>query len=235
MNAVLSAIKMLILGVWSLITAILGMIAVLFTFKHRSAIWVAQQIWAPVIIAVFGVRIKVKGSENVKPGQPYLIMANHSSFIDIPVLFRAIKLPHYYIAKKELKKIPFLGWYVSAAGMIWIDRSNRIKATESLMKAAALVKGGRNLVIFPEGTATRTGEMGEFKKGGFHLAFNSGATILPVRIRGTRKIWPRGNMFNLSGGTAEVIIGKGIDASQYAGRAVDELSTEVRQLIVDMT
>jgi 1-acyl-sn-glycerol-3-phosphate acyltransferase len=235
MRAILSAIKLLALSLWSIVMAVVGMLGALFTFKAKYAVLIAQKIWTPVVLLIFGTRIKVKGIENLDKKAHYVIMANHSSFIDIPVLFRSLPIQQYYVAKKELRKVPVLGWYVMASGMIFIDRSNRVKSIESLNKAAVLINNGRHVVIFPEGTATRTGEIGEFKKGGFHLAMNSKATILPIRIKGTGAIWPRGRMFNLRSGNVEVIIGKGMSYEEYSLKPVEDLALETRKIILELS
>ena len=231
MRAIVSTVKLLIFSVWSVTVCLMAMVVYLFTWTHKVPVFFAQRIWTPIVLLLFGVRLKVEGVENVKPDEHYIIMANHSSFIDIPILFKALPILQYYVAKKELKKVPFLGWFISFSGMIFIDRSNRAKATESLNKAAVLINEGRNVVIFPEGTATRTGEIGEFKKGGFHLALNSKGTILPVRIEGSRKIWPRGSMFRLSAGEVKVVINEGIAYDKYHSRSVDDLAIGVRKII----
>lgn len=234
MRIIVNGFKMFVLGVWSLSCILIAMVAYLFTWTHKSLHFLAVHLWSPLVIWWFGARISTKGIENVKEGHYYVVMANHSSFLDIPVLLTRLPIPLYFVAKKELKRVPFLGWFISMAGMIFIDRSNRAKSTESINKAAELINKGRHVVIFPEGTASRTGEIGEFKKGGFHLALNSKATILPIRIIGTGSVWPRGGAFRLKPGKVEVIVGQPIVYEDYKNKTVGELAIEVREQILNL-
>lgn len=143
----------------------------------------ARNQWAPGILWICGVRMKVYGLENLDHTQPYVFVANHQSYLDIPYLFRATPMNLYFIAKKELKKIPFLGWYMMATGMIFIDRSNRAKSIASLEKSATLVHDGKSVLLFPEGTRSKGGYLSAFKKGPFMLASKADVPIAPVGIR----------------------------------------------------
>lgn len=142
----------------------------------------ARTMWAPVILWVCGVKLKVSGLENVNVDHSYVLVSNHQSFLDIPVLFRALIINLYFVAKKELKKIPFLGWYMMATGMIFIDRSNRNKSIASLQRAAKLIQKGKSVIMFPEGTRSKDGYLADFKKGPFMLARQADVEVLPVGI-----------------------------------------------------
>ena len=194
----------------------------------------ARNYWAPVILWNFQATKKVKGLEHLDPRQPYIVMANHSSFLDIPILFRSLPFYLFFIAKKELKRLPFLGWFMMAAKMIFIDRKNRNKAKESIRQAGVLIKNGQNVVIFPEGTASRDGEIGPFKKGGFHLALQSEVPILPIRIEGTGTIWPRGKFLSLKKGEVKVIIGAPIHYEDYKDMEVGKFAESVRETIISL-
>lgn len=153
--------------------------------------WVRQQFF------LCGVKWRVEGWERLPEAirteqQPVVFMANHESLLDPPFLVNAIPIPAVYIAKKEVRWMPGIGWAVWAAGMIFIDRKNREKAILGIQKAAREIRGGKNVVIFPEGTRTRTGELGVFKKGGFNLAIDAGVPIVPLGIEGSYKVLPPG-------------------------------------------
>lgn len=171
--------------------------------------------WAPLALFIMGARLRIEGLDNIKKGQHYVIMANHTSYLDIPVLFRALPMTIHFIGKKELKKVPMLGWYMALSGMIFIDRENAKKARLSILKATKLVRQGYNVVIFPEGTTSETGKIAPFKKGGFVLAQGSQAPILPVRIKGSGIVWPSTSMMNLKSHEVVIQIGKPVPYEEY--------------------
>ena len=197
-------------------------------------IWFTQHVWGPGVIVLFGAKVKTRGLENIQKEANYLLMVNHSSFLDIPVLGKEIPIIQHYIAKKELKRIPLLGWFMHIAGMIFIDRSNNKKARESIAKAALLIAKSKSVVIFPEGTASRDGTIGKFKKGGFHLALQSKAPVLPIRIQGTGEIWPRGKILKSKRGNVMVTVGKPITYDEYGAWTISEFAENTRQTLVDM-
>ncbi|MEQ8471001.1 MAG: lysophospholipid acyltransferase family protein [Marinoscillum sp.] len=142
----------------------------------------ARSMWAPGILWICGIRMRVTGGQQLSKQDSYVFVANHQSYLDIPVLFRAITVNLYFVAKKELKKIPFLGWYMMATGMIFIDRTNRAKSVESLKRAAKLIAKGKSVIMFPEGTRSKDGFLADFKKGPFMLASQAGVDVVPVGI-----------------------------------------------------
>ena len=124
------------------------------------------------------------------PARPYVFMANHASMVDIWAMFVAIPASFRFIAKKQLANIPLFGWAMSA-GQVHLHRpQNAASARRTMALAAQRIRSGQSVVIFPEGTRTRDGRLGAFKKGGFHLAMESGADIVPVAIRGSRDVMP---------------------------------------------
>ncbi len=159
-----------------------SILLMLVTFNRRLPVAMARNQWAPGILWICGVKLKVTGLENLDTSQPYVFVANHQSYLDIPFLFNAIPINLYFIAKKEIKWIPFIGWYMMATGMIFIDRSNRIKSIASLNKSAKLVHDGKSVLLFPEGTRSRDGYLADFKKGPFKLAEKAQVPVVPVGI-----------------------------------------------------
>ncbi|MEO9531904.1 MAG: lysophospholipid acyltransferase family protein [Crocinitomicaceae bacterium] len=234
MIAIFSILKLLVLAIWSFLSIMSATLLYFLSFQKKIMLVLAKYMWAKPILLVFGARIKVTGLENIEKGQHYLIMANHTSYSDIPVLFSKMPFYIHFIAKQELRKVPFLGWYMDLAGMIFIDRQNKAKSRESIDAAGELIKAGKSVVIFPEGTTSKTGEIGPFKKGGMHLALASESLILPIRITGTRKIWPSKSFTNLRWGKVEVIIDKPIPYAAYQHADLDEFVLDLRQKIVDL-
>ena len=189
--------------------------------------------WSGWITRFAGVRIIVNNRANLDPQQPYVFMANHASTIDIWALLLAIPRRVRMIAKKELARIPFLGWVMWAGRFIFIDRQNAAAARRSIDEAGRRIRGGDSVVIFPEGTRTRDGQMGPFKKGGFHLAMEAGVPIVPIALRGTRALMPRGSL-RVKSGEVFVTVGQPIPT---AGLSIDDrpaLIERVRDAIAAM-
>jgi 1-acyl-sn-glycerol-3-phosphate acyltransferase len=138
----------------------------------------------------------------------------------------------YFVAKKELKRIPFLGWGMWAVGMIFVDRSNREKSRISLKKAGEKIKRGKSIVTFPEGTRSETTQMLPFKKGAFHLAKEGRITIVPLAISGTEKILPPGG--KIKGGRIRVKVGEPIPVETIDQLSIQELSALSRDRIREM-
>ena len=192
--------------------------------------------WCKKVVAHAGMRVEVTGRENVTPGKTFLVMSNHQSHYDVPVLFYVLGPNIRMIAKTELYKVPIFGPALREAGFIEIDRSNRARAIASLQVARGRIDQGVHVWIAPEGTRSRTGELLPFKKGGFSLALEMGAPILPVALQGTRDALPASGMRSRAGATVTVKIFPPIDATAYAapGAAAGPLKAAREALMRDV-
>ena len=152
------------------------------------------RIWSRMLLWTAGVRLKVTMHGPLDHRQPYVFMANHISTVDIWALFVALPVKVRFIAKKQLGRIPLFGWAMAAGRFIFIDRQNPLAARRSIDQAAARIRSGSSVVIFPEGTRSRDGHSVPSKKGGFHLAISAGVPIVPVGIRGAHEVMPRGSL-----------------------------------------
>jgi 1-acyl-sn-glycerol-3-phosphate acyltransferase len=185
-------ITLIVTGIDTFIMAMIAMIGGIFNPFSRFNTAVTRT-WARIILLFAGTKLIIEGSENIEKDRSYIVVSNHQSKFDIPVLIVGIKTNLRIIAKKELFKIPFLGWGMKAVGMLEIDRSNHKQSIETLKKAEKVVKEHHlSILVFPEGTRSRDGKLLPFKKGSFVLAINTGLPILPVSLSGTRKISPDG-------------------------------------------
>jgi 1-acyl-sn-glycerol-3-phosphate acyltransferase len=202
-------------------------------FNRKLPLWMARKMWAPGMLFIYGAKINTTGLAHIDRKKTYIYVANHQSFLDIPVLFYALQVNFYFVAKKELKKIPFLGWYMSAVGMIFIDRENRKKAVLSLKNASKLIEGGKNVITFPEGTRSISGEIGVFKKGTFHLAASTNVDLLPVRLENTGKIWNPVTQKTTSG-RVYVRVGEPISTSDLSLKNLDEYIEKVRNTVINL-
>ena len=195
-------------------------------------LWLAR-LWARVILGVPGVKLDVTMRTRLEPDRPYIFMPNHASMIDIWAVFAAIPSPFRFIAKKQLARIPLFGWAMAAGRFIFIDRQNPLAARRTMDEAARRIRSGQSVVIFPEGTRTRDGRLCPFKKGGFRLAIDSGAAIVPVAIRGSRALMPRGAAL-IRAGTVTVEVGEPIPTAGLAIADRDALIARVRSEIARM-
>jgi len=150
-----------------------------------------QRIWADWLLQTNGIRISVRGLENLEKGHSYILLSNHTSILDIPGIISAFPFPVRFIAKKSLAWIPIFGWNLHLSGHILIDRKRAQSALKSSKKAASLLKSGVSIIVFPEGTRSPDGQVKEFKGGTFLLAAESRAPIVPVSISGTYQMLPR--------------------------------------------
>ena len=127
-----SAIRILIVVIITVFCTILGVLMVLITRDRPKTLYADSQIWSKVILWACGVKLIVRGRENIDRNKNYIFVANHESFIDIPSVFIASPLPLFFLAKKEMAKVPVMGWFIGYIGMIFIDRGNSDRAKQSL-------------------------------------------------------------------------------------------------------
>ncbi len=179
---------------------------------------------------IVGIKLHVSGAENVPKDEPVIFIANHCSHLDIAVLCRSLPVNLHFIGKKELVWMPVVGWYMFIAGHIFIDRSNKRKAVASLKKAAQKIKNGKSVVMYPEGTRSKTGQLGPFKKGAFHLALDAGVPVVPIYIDGTYSVWPTKSN-TITPGDVVVRIGAPIASSNYTKKTVKEFMADARSAI----
>ena len=179
--------------VWTLLLQIPVTISVLLTFSGDGSAWMARKLWAPVVLWAAGVRIQADPLPPLRPGQPYIFMANHQSFFDVAAAYFAIDHPFRYVAKRSLVYVPVLGWYLLMSGHILIDRGNRRRAFHSLRRAGDKIAKGISILIFPEGTRSPDGGIRAFKKGPFLLALMAQVPIVPVAIEGSRRVLAKGS------------------------------------------
>jgi len=187
--------------------------------------------WSRRLLNEAGIHLDVKGHEHVTDSKGYIVMSNHQSSYDIPVLFQALRIPFRMVAKKELFRIPFMGSAMRAAGFIELDRHNGRSAMKTLVTLPERLHESMSIWIAPEGTRSKTGHLGPFKTGGFRMAILSGMQILPVTIDGTRQTLPAGGLTVYRGNTARVTISAPIDPASYGLERINHLIADVRDAI----
>jgi 1-acyl-sn-glycerol-3-phosphate acyltransferase len=149
--------------------------------------------WGRAFVRLGGWTVRVEGMENL-PSCGAVLVANHQSIVDIPMLLSAFPRPVRFLAKRELGEIPLFGKAMAAAGNLFIDRDDPRNAVRMLRDVGARLRDGRLVVVFPEGTRSGDGSIGEFRPGAFYLAQKSGAPVVPVYIGGGRIALPKGSL-----------------------------------------
>ena len=186
-------------------------------------------LWSRILLFLSGVTVEVKGLENILAGKPQIFASNHQGAFDILALQAFIPIQFRWVAKRSLFKIPIIGWSMSLAGYVSMDRERAGSAYKSIETAAEKVRNGICVLIFPEGTRSATGELLPFKRGGFLLAIKSGAPVVPLSIQGSTDIMRRGSLL-IRPGKIKIAIGRPIHT---AGADEKALMAAVRQAIED--
>ncbi len=188
--------------------------------------------WARAVLAAAGVRVEIEGLEKIDPSRRYVLVANHASYLDIPVMF-AVPQPLRFFAKRSLFQIPFFGWGLRASGFIPIDRKKRSRNLASFDLATTRIAKGNSIVIFPEEGRSREPQMRPFKRGAFLLALKSDLPIIPVAIAGTWDVMPS-TRFAIHPGKVVVHIGDPIETADLSVKQKDELMRDTKQRIAAM-
>ncbi|MEI6214740.1 MAG: lysophospholipid acyltransferase family protein [Desulfuromonadales bacterium] len=178
-------------------------VSTLFDSSGRVYAWHAR-LWARLALALNLVRVSVSGSEHLPDG-PVIFMSNHQSNFDILSLLAAMPRQLHWIAKKELFEIPVFGPSMKRGGYIPLDRGDGRKALQSMDEAAATIRQGKCVVLFPEGTRTTDGNLLPFKRGGFILARKAAVPVIPVTINGSGRINPA-NQIRLYSGDIRIVL-----------------------------
>jgi len=223
------------LGVWVVISAatiLFGLPAIPLALVPPRGEWFLRLArgWARLILAVSGVRVRVLHPERLSADASVVVAANHESFYDILVLLAVLPMSVRFLAKRNLFRLPFLGWSIAAAGFIPVDREARGRSVALVDAALARLQNGRSLVVFPEETRTRTGELLPFKGGAALLAIKSGLPLLPLGLSGTFRIQRRGG-FTITPSRVGLAVGEPIPVTGGGARDRAALTEELRRRV----
>ena len=213
----------------TLFTAIFTIVC--FPWKNGKAPRAVQVFWSRSVLWFLLVPIKVTGKEHVDPKQSYVFVANHQSALDVFAVYGWLPNNFKWMMKKELRKIPFVGTACAVAGHIFVDRSNPRAALQSVELVKKELVDGISTVIFPEGTRTKTGEMGRFKQGAFKIAMDLNLPVVPISLSGFYDAMPSGAFYVQPHARVQLHIGKPIDLSQFAdiNEAMEHLRNQVAE------
>nr|WP_279341458.1 lysophospholipid acyltransferase family protein [Geothrix sp. SG200] len=184
------------------------------------AFWIVAPWYIRGTAEAFGIRRELEGwdslPEDLRTGRrPGVFIGNHTSLFDPPLMISTLPCRPVFVAKRELARVPFLGWVIWLADFIFIDRRDRAAAMASLAEAAVRIRAGQAIVAFPEGTRSRDGSLLPFKKGAFALAFEAGVPVVPFAIHGGPAILPKG-AWRVKGGHYRITVGVPMESSAYA-------------------
>jgi len=220
--------RYLMVALCTVVWGTIGLVLFPIARRGRGVMFVARN-WIAWMLACCGVRVEAEGLENLS--EPVVIMSNHQSVFDIAALIHSLPLEWKFVAKKELLWVPFFGWALGAADQVIIDRSNRERSVQSLRHAADRVRGGVNVIIFPEGTRSPEAGLAEFKSGGFHLAIQAGVPVIPVSVSGSSRITPKGSL-RIERGSIRVRYGRPIATAGLVVEDRNRLKEQVRSAIL---
>ena len=211
-----SLLRVGMVGMWTVFWTMVALIIHLLSRRHAIPLAMAS-----------------RGRARVEFSDSYLFVANHTSQLDIPVLFAALPIPLRFLAKVELRRIPLVGRFISAMGMVFVDRRDGEAARRSIDELASSLANGMSLMAFPEGTRSRGGELRPFKTGAFVAAIKSGAPVVPVYIEGASSILPADSL-RVSPGRVIVTLGTPIPSRHLGMENRRELADLVRSKMMEL-
>ncbi|MFN0063254.1 MAG: lysophospholipid acyltransferase family protein [Myxococcaceae bacterium] len=233
LNTFLVPFRVTFAALWSIFWISLALLVTLLTRNPDIALVMARRLWAPGLLWVAGAKIQLEAMPALDWNAPHVFTLNHRSALDIPVAFAVLPANLRFLAKHTLGRIPFLGWYMRATRMVFVDRTSPTRAVKSLQAAGKRVREGATLLTFPEGTRARDGRVHPFKRGAFAVALEAGVPIVPVALVGTDGVLPPGS-FRAAPGTVRVRVGTPIPTQ---GRGADEreaLASEAQQRVAEL-
>ncbi len=187
--------------------------------------------WLRPLMDMAGVDFVVSGQEKIPEGEPVIYTPNHAGAFDIPAIVLTAPNSPIFMAKKELGQIPFLKSWMDAVDCVFVDRKNKQSAHSSLQQAIDAVADGRSLVIFPEGTRSKDGNLGEFRGGAMKIAMETGAKVVPVLLEGTRaRLEETGNV---TSGTVYVTYLDAIETKGLSKTDFFEMPSQIRALLLN--
>jgi len=229
----ITALKLFLIVIHTFICSIFAMIFALID-RSYTVYFKISKIFSGGVLLISGIKLDITGLENIDKSKTYVFVSNHSSQYDIVVLQKTIPNRMAMIFKKELAKIPFFGWQLAMGPYVMIDRGNYEKAMRSIEEAKEkMKKKSISIVVFAEGTRSKTGEIQPFKRGAFRLATQVGYPIIPTTVIGSNKIMPKGT-YKLRRGTIKVHFDKPIQSEGIKTRQEEiDLMNRVRDIIVN--
>ena len=195
--------------------------------SHRVA-----SLWSRLICQWNGIRVEITGAENILTNQPQIFIANHQGYYDIFALAGYLDVQLRWVSKAILFRIPFMGWAMSAARYISVKRNDRKQSYQAFLKTLEAINKGSSIVLFPEGTRSKDGSIGDFKKGSQLLAQRANVPMVPITIIGTRSIIRKGSII-IHPGPIQIIISPHVTLDAKNAKKGDEILQIIRNTICE--
>ncbi len=219
----------------SVATVLAAVIVIPVAFvANPEAGWFVPTWWSRLLLWFSGAELVLEDGEHLPLDGPAVLVSNHASHLDGPALIVALPRPIFFVAKKELARIPIFGQILVAIGTVIVDRGRSEKARRQMQRALDRVRQGRWVVVFAEGTRSRDGRVAPFKKGGFHLAIDAQVPIVPIAIRGSHTILPKGATHPRRPGTIEIVVGEPIPVEGLDKKALPTLLERTRAAVIGL-
>lgn len=220
--------------IW-LYTIILGMLSLISSlFDSSGAVQHGfARLWARMILGTIGTRISIEGLEKIDTGRAHVYVVNHTSAIDIPVLYVSLPFQFRILAKRELFRYPFMGWHLKRSGQIPVVLDNPKASIRSLQLAVTAVKNNMSLVVFPEGGRSEDGQLQAFMGGAFFAAIRAHADVIPMALVGTYETLKM-NSFHIKPRPVRLLVGDPISTAGLSTRDTEKVAERARTVIADL-
>ena len=220
--------------IW-LYTIILGTLSLISSlFDSNGAVQHGfARLWARMILGTIGTRISIEGLEKIDTSRAHVYVVNHTSAIDIPVLYVSLPFQFRILAKRELFRYPFMGWHLERSGQIPVVLDNPKASIRSLQLAVTAVKNNMSLVVFPEGGRSEDGQLQAFMGGAFFAAIRAHADVIPMALAGTYETLKM-NSFHIKPRPVRLLVGDPISTAGLSTRDTEELAERARTVIADL-
>lgn len=226
------AIAIARIGVAAVTLAVLcsaGIVAVLLGMRGHRAVRLILPMWARMMLRICGLNVEVlRGAEFLRPDGPCIFVANHQGLLDAIVFPAILDAPMFYPLKKEAVWMPFIGWFAWITGQPRIDRKDPVRAIQAMDATAGLLRAGICTLMFPEGTRTRDGKLGPFKRGAFRLSMDTGLPIVAITLIDSYDRMPMGT-YALTPGTIHVVVDSPVPTADWNRKNVVARVGELRQ------
>ncbi|HDT13028.1 MAG TPA: 1-acyl-sn-glycerol-3-phosphate acyltransferase [Candidatus Aminicenantes bacterium] len=222
----------LLVVVFIVLTLVAAPVLLVCVLVGRPEAFLAYGVWMMRVgRSIIGIPLDVEGLERLERQTPYVFMGNHLSFLDAPLLVTVADRPLRFIVKRFVFRIPVLGLGMKFAGYVPLDKEGVGEGRKRIARAADLIKDrGYSFLIYPEGQRSWDGKLQPFRRGGFFLALETGAPIVPVSIRGTYELMPR-TTWRVRRGPVRIVFHEPIDVSGYTVETMPELMQRVRAAV----
>jgi len=228
------------IGIWIAVVTIivlwLPLLAIIYLFdrdpvKYRTGRWFRRLGMAITKVNPTW-KLEIDGVNVSNPRNPYIVVCNHQSMADIPLVSH-LPWEMKWIAKKELFDLPVVGWMMKMSGDISVDRNAKSKRAQPLIESLSYLKNKCSVMFFPEGTRSRNGKVNRFNEGAFLMAIKSGVTVLPLALDGSHDCLPKHSWKFGKTQTVKLRVLEPISTKELTRADVGELTEKARQVIIN--